>query len=146
MNPVLVRTNQTRPEGSSTNIDGFLEKIFVRLGGGGGEGVWALFVSSLQEKISNSIYGRALFEHVVYDLHKVKVNLVSIAMARLCDRGNREVPEYDFSCQNPWRLYGFFIRRFRAVKSSGVRNLCVCRHCLGYDRKHVTFPRYAFLF
>ena len=32
---------------------------------------------------------------------------------------SREVPEYDFSCQNPWRLYGFFIRRFRAVKSSG---------------------------
>ena len=72
-------------EGSSTNIDVFLEKIFVRLGGGG---VWALFVSYLQKKISNSIYGRALFEHVVYDLHKVKVNLVSIAMARLCDRGN----------------------------------------------------------
>ena len=60
--------------------------------------------------------------------------------------GSREVPEYDFSCQNPWRRYGYFIRRFRAVKSSGVRNLCVCRHCLGYDRKHVTFPRYAFLF
>ena len=39
----------------------------------------------------------------------------------------------------------FFIRRFRAVKCSGVRNLCVCRHCLGYDRKHVTFPRYAFI-
>ena len=60
----------------------------------------------------------------------------------------REVPEYDFSCQNPWRLYsyGFFIRRFRAVKSSGVRNLCVCRLCLGNDRKHVTFPRHAFLF
>ena len=40
------------------------------------------------EKNIDSIYGRALFEHVVYDLHKVKVNLVSIAMARLCDRGN----------------------------------------------------------
>ena len=65
-------------KGSSTNIDVFLEKIFVRLGGGG-EGVWALFVLSLQKKISNSIYGRALFEHVVYDLHNVKVNLVSCA-------------------------------------------------------------------
>ena len=43
VNPVLhvVRTNQTRPKGSSKNIDIFLEKIFVRLGGGG-EGVWAL--------------------------------------------------------------------------------------------------------
>ena len=40
------------------------------------------------EKDIDSIQGRALFEHVVYDLHKVKVNLVSIAMARLCDRGN----------------------------------------------------------
>ena len=67
-------------------------------------------------------------------------------MTQYKGRINREVPEYDFSCQNPWRLYRFFIRRFRAVKSSGVRNLCVCRHCLGYDRKHVTFPRYAFLF
>ena len=41
-----------------------------------------------EKKISNSIYGRAQFEHVVYDLHEVKVNLVNITMARLCDRGN----------------------------------------------------------
>ena len=37
-------------KGSSTNIDLFLEKIFVRLEGGG-EGVWALFVSSLSKNI-----------------------------------------------------------------------------------------------
>ena len=33
----------------------------------------------------------------------------------MANANTREVPEYDFSCQNPWRLYGFFIRRFRAV-------------------------------
>ena len=54
-------------------------------GGGGGLGPVRLVFS---EKNIDSIYGQALFEHVVYDLHKVKVNLVSIAMARLCDRGN----------------------------------------------------------
>ena len=74
-------------KGSSTNIDVFLEKIFVRLGGGG-EGVWALFVSFAEKNIELYLWTGALFEHVVYDLHKVKVNLVSIAMARLCDRGN----------------------------------------------------------
>ena len=66
----------------------FREDIRSFGGGGGGLGPVRLVFA---EKISNSIYGRALFEHVVYDLHKVKVNLVSIAMARLCDRGNNNL-------------------------------------------------------
>ena len=36
--------------------------------------------------------------------------------------------------------------RFRVVKCSGVRKLCVCHHCLGYDRKNVIVPGYDFCF
>ena len=39
-----------------------------------------------------------------------------------------------------------FYTSFSSSEKFRVRNLCVCRHCLGYDRKHVTFPHYAFLF
>ena len=96
-----------------------------------------------ERELLPNMYHRILWAH--YATMRVSPGHNQFIFVRL-NLEIREVPEYDFSCQNPWRRYGYFIRRFRAVKSSGVRNLCVCRHCLGYDRKHVTFPRYAFLF
>ena len=65
----------------------FIEKIFIRLGRGGGGGLGPVRLV-FEKKKSNSIYGWALFAHVIYDLHKVKVNLANISMAMLCDHGN----------------------------------------------------------
>ena len=75
------------------------------------------------KKISNSIYGRALFKHVVYDLHKVNVNLVNIAMARLCDRGNVNLGVWwnsSCSCSRFMRIL-YFIKK----KSILCMNMCM---------------------
>ena len=58
------------PKVSSTNIK---QKILVRLGGGGVVFVHLVFV----KRISISRCGRALYGHVVDDLQKVKVILVT---------------------------------------------------------------------
>ena len=43
-------------------------------------------------------------------------------------------------CRGTTDFYTSF-SSFRTVKCSGVRNLCVFRHRLGYDHKHVTARR-----
>ena len=52
-------------------------------------------------------------------MHRTFSVLLSGTSTLTWKAGNREVPEYDFSCQNPWRLYGFLYVVFEQWKVPG---------------------------